>query len=128
MFMSTLSFISFMSFKAMFIVCSSFIFGVARLWKPCISLNSTHPIGPWVSDRHYVSVVLGYLFIYGCPYIPGRVVDHVGDSCIESFALHPPYILMLVEPGLEGEEDSVSNFPKLMFLMWHSLAMITRYN
>jgi hypothetical protein len=74
-----------------------------------------------VSGRHYVSVVLRYLFICGCPYIPGRVVDRVGDS-------HPPYILMLVEPGLEGEEDSVSNFYKLMFLMWHNLAMITRYN
>jgi hypothetical protein len=36
--------------------------------------------------------------------------------------------LMLVEPGLEGEEDSVFNFPKLMFLMWHNLAMIARYN
>jgi hypothetical protein len=36
--------------------------------------------------------------------------------------------LMLVEPSLEGEEDFVSNFPKLMFLMWHNLAMITRYN
>jgi hypothetical protein len=31
---------------------------------------------------------------------------------------------MLVEPSLEGE-DYVSNFPKLMFLMWHNLAMIT---
>jgi hypothetical protein len=60
--------------------------------------------------------------------MPGRVVDRVGDSCIESFAVHPPYILMLVEPDLEGEEDSVSNFPKLMFLMWYNLTMITRYN
>jgi hypothetical protein len=80
MFMSTLSFISFMLLKAMFIVCSSFISGVSRLWKPCICLYSAHPIGPWVSDRHYVSVVLRYLFICGCPYISGRVVDRVGDS------------------------------------------------
>jgi hypothetical protein len=35
--------------------------------------------------------------------------------------------LMFVEPGLE-EEDSIFNFPKLMFFMWHNLAMITRYN
>jgi hypothetical protein len=48
--------------------------------------------------------------------MPGRVVDRVGDSCVESFIVHPPCILMLVEPGLE-REDSVSNFPKLMFLM-----------
>jgi hypothetical protein len=86
--------------KAMSIVCSSLIFGVARLWKPCICLYSAHPIGPWVSDRHYVSVVLRYLFICGCPYMPG-VVDCIGDSCVESFAVHPPYILMLVEPGHE---------------------------
>jgi hypothetical protein len=96
MIMSTLSLIAFMSLKTMFIVCSSFIFGVARLWKPCISSYSAHPIGPWVSDRYYVSVVLRYLFIYGCPYMPGRVVDRVGDNCVESFAVHPPYILMLV--------------------------------
>jgi hypothetical protein len=93
-----------MSLKAMFIVCSSFIFGVARLWKPCICLYSARPTGPWVSDRHYVIVVLRYLFICGCPYMPGRVVD-----CV-------------------GEEDFVFNFSKLMFLMWHNLAMITRYN
>jgi hypothetical protein len=36
--------------------------------------------------------------------------------------------LMLVEPGLNGEEDSVSNSLKLIFLMWHNLSMITRYN
>jgi hypothetical protein len=127
MFMSILSFISFMSLKAMFIVCSSFIFGVARLWKPCIRSYSAHPTGPLVSDRHYVSVVLRYLFICRCPYMLGHVVDCVGDSCVKSFAVHPPYILMLVESDLEGE-DSVSNFSKLMFLVWHNLAMITRYN
>jgi hypothetical protein len=71
MFMSTLSFISFMLLKAMFIFCSSFIFGVGRLWKPCICLYSAHPTGPWVSDRHYVSVAHRYLFICGCPCIPG---------------------------------------------------------
>jgi hypothetical protein len=87
-----------MSLKAMFIVCYSFIFGVARLWKPCICLYSAHPTGPWVRDRHYVSVVLRYLFICGYPYMPGRVVDRVGDRYIESFAVYPPYILMLVEP------------------------------
>jgi hypothetical protein len=60
--------------------------------------------------------------------MPGHVLDHVGDNCVESFAVHPPYILMLVEPSLEGEEDSISNFSKMMFFMWHNFAMITRYN
>jgi hypothetical protein len=32
--------------------------------------------------------------------MPG-VVDRVGESCIESFTVHPPYILMLVEPDRE---------------------------
>jgi hypothetical protein len=36
-----------------------------------------------------LSVVLRYLFICGCPYMPGCVVDRVGDSCVESFAVHP---------------------------------------
>jgi hypothetical protein len=119
MFMSTLSFISFMSLKAMFIVCSSFISSVARLWKPCICSYSAHPIGPWVSDRLYVSMVLGYLFICGCPYIPRRVVDRIGDSCIESFIVHPPYILMLGKPGLEGRMTLFSTF-----LSWCSLCGI----
>ena len=127
MFMSTLSFILYMM-KALSIVCSSLIFGVARLCKPCICSYSARLTGPWMSDRHYVSVVLRYLFICGCPYMLGRVVDRIGDSCVESFVVHPPHILMLVEPSFKGEEDSVSNFPKLMFLMWHNLAMITRYN
>jgi hypothetical protein len=78
-----------MSLKPMFIVCSSFIFGVAKLWKPCIRSYSAHPIGPWVSDRHYVSVVLRYLFICGCHYMSGHVVDRVGDNCVESFAVYP---------------------------------------
>jgi hypothetical protein len=78
-----------MSLKVMFIVCSSFIFGVARLWKLCICSYSAHPTGPCVSDKHYVSVVLRYLFICGFPYMPRRAVDHVGDSCVESFAVHP---------------------------------------
>jgi hypothetical protein len=77
MFMSTLSFILFMFMEAMSIVYSSFIFGVARLWKPCICSYNAHPIGPWVSDRHYVSVMLRYLFICRCPYMPGG-----GRSCV----------------------------------------------
>jgi hypothetical protein len=60
--------------------------------------------------------------------MPERVVDRVGDSCVESFAVYPMYLLMLVEPSLEGEEDSVFNFHKLMFLVWHNLTMIHRYN
>jgi hypothetical protein len=101
MFMSTLSFILFMFMKAMSIVCSSLIFCVARLWKPCICSYSTHPIGPWMSDRHYVTWCLDICLSVDA-LICWEVVDHVGDSCVESFAVHPPYILMLVEPNREG--------------------------
>jgi hypothetical protein len=117
-----------MSLKAMFIVYSSFIFSVVRLCKLCICSYSAHPTGPCMSDRHYVNVVLRYLFICGCCYMLGRVVDRVSDSYVESFAVYPPYILMLVEPGFEGEQNSISNFPKLMCIVWYNLAMITRYN
>jgi hypothetical protein len=101
MFMSILSFILFMFMKAMSIVCSSLIFGVARLWKPCICSYSAHPIGPWVSDRHYVRWCLD-ICLSADAILCREVIDCVGDSCIESFAVHPAYILMLVEPDREG--------------------------
>jgi hypothetical protein len=39
-----------------------------------------------------------------------EVVDRVGDSCVESFAVHSSYILILVEPGRKGYEDYASEF------------------
>jgi hypothetical protein len=50
-------------------------------------------------------------FPVNADYVLGRVVDRWGDSLVESFVVHPPYIDDMVEPGLEGEEDFVSNSP-----------------
>jgi hypothetical protein len=44
-------------------------------------------------------------------YVPRHVVDRYGDSLVESFVVHSPYIDDMVEPGLKGEENYVSNSP-----------------
>jgi hypothetical protein len=45
-----------------------------------------------VSGEDVVSMVLRpYLPVFA-PYVSGRVVDHGGDSSIESFVVHPPYV------------------------------------
>jgi hypothetical protein len=51
----------------------------------------------WVNGKDSVSAVLILFLSAIAPYMLGRVVDHGGDSTIESFAVHPPYI-GLVEP------------------------------
>ena len=56
---------------------------------------------PWVSGRHSVSVVLIPCFPAIAPYILGHVVDHGGDSSIESFVVHSPNV-GLVEPYCLG--------------------------
>jgi hypothetical protein len=62
---------------------------------------NAHPIGPWVSDRHYVSVCLD-IYLSMDALIYREVVNRIGNSCVESFVVHPPYILMLVELGRKG--------------------------
>jgi hypothetical protein len=51
----------------------------------------------WVSGKDSVSLVLILYLSVIAPYMSGRVVDHGGDSSIESFIVHPPCI-GLVEP------------------------------
>jgi hypothetical protein len=46
----------------------------------------------WVNGKDSVSVVLILYSSMIAPYISGRVVDHGGDSIIESSAVHPPCI------------------------------------
>jgi hypothetical protein len=50
-----------------------------------------------VNGKDGVSVVLILYLSAIASYMPGRVVDHGGDSTIESFVVHPPCI-GLVEP------------------------------
>jgi hypothetical protein len=45
-----------------------------------------------LSSFDYVSVVLRYEILLRVPTMCQEVVDRVGDSCVESFAVHPPYI------------------------------------
>jgi hypothetical protein len=51
----------------------------------------------WVNGKDCVSMVLILYLSAIAPYMLGCVVDHGGDSTIESFAVHPPCI-RLVEP------------------------------
>ena len=67
----------------------------------CMESYSAHLMVPWVSGRHSVSVVLIPCFPAIAPYILGHVVDHGGDSSIESFVVHSPNV-GLVEPGCLG--------------------------
>jgi len=63
------------------------------LLNPCNCLYSVYPIHGWVDGRQYVDVVSRYLvYLRGNPDVPGRVVVWVGDSCVSSSVVHPPYV------------------------------------
>jgi hypothetical protein len=84
---------------------------VSLLLSSCIcSYSAPNMQDPWVGGRHYVSVVLRYCLSANAPYTLGRVVDRGCDRPIESYVVHPPCV-ELVEPGLEGGEDYVSDPP-----------------
>jgi hypothetical protein len=51
-----------------------------------------------VNGKDSVSVVLILYLSVIAPYMSGRVVDRGGDNTIESFVVHPPPYLGLVEP------------------------------
>jgi hypothetical protein len=63
-----------------------------------------------VGGRHYVNVVLKYCLSVNALYTPGRVVDRGCDRPIESYVVHLPCV-GLIEPGLEGGKDYVSDPP-----------------
>jgi hypothetical protein len=65
----------------------------SMLLNSCICSYSAHPKISWVSDVHYVSVVLRYIScLRMTPNVLGRVVDRGHDRSIESSVVHPPYI------------------------------------
>jgi hypothetical protein len=75
----------------LFIVYFGHMSSIARLFLKCIRPCSAHPSGHRMSDRHYVSMVLGYIvYLRISPNVSGCVVDRVGDSYVESFVVHPP--------------------------------------
>ena len=54
-----------------------------------------------LSGWHCVSVVLIHCLPVDAPYIPDHVVDREGDSLVESFVVHLPFVGQ-VGPGYEG--------------------------
>ena len=63
------------------------------LLNSCNCSYSVYPIHRWVVGRQYVDVVSRYLVnLRGHPNVPGHVVVRVGDSCVGSSIVHPPYV------------------------------------
>jgi len=63
------------------------------LLNTCNCSYSVYLIDRWVDDRQYVDVVSRYLVSLRVPpNVPGRVVVHVGDSCVGSFVVYPQYV------------------------------------
>ena len=63
------------------------------LLNSCNCSHSVYLIYRWVDDRQYVNVVSRYLVnLRGHPNVPGHVVVRVGDSCVGSSIVHPPYV------------------------------------
>jgi hypothetical protein len=52
-----------------------------------------------LGGRIHVGMVSRCSLPANAPYWPGRVVDHGGDSPVESFVIHPP-LIGLAEPKL----------------------------
>jgi hypothetical protein len=95
MFMATLFFILFIFLIAMFIVYFDYMSSIvsSMLLNSCICSYSAHPKISWVSDVHYVSVVLIYITcLQMTPDVLGHVVDCGRDRSVESSVVHPPYI------------------------------------
>ena len=59
-----------------------------------------------VSGRYCVSVVLIRCLPTDAPYIPDHVVDHEGDSLVESFVVHLPSVGQ-VGPGCNGSSQAL---------------------
>ena len=98
-------FILFMFFVTMFIVYFDYMFSIVRLSScSCISSYSAHSKVPWVSGRHYVSMVLIHCLLMGTPYIPSHVVDCGCDTPVESFVVHSPNIGIQVGSSYEGRQ------------------------
>jgi len=63
------------------------------LLNSCNCSYSIYIIDRWVDDRQYVDVVSRYLVCLRVPPdVRGRVVVRIGDSCVGSSIVHPPYV------------------------------------
>jgi hypothetical protein len=77
-----------------FLVCSSYILDIVLFDDLHLYTFVEYLIqfARELSSFDYVSMVLRYEIPLRVPAMCQEVVDRVGDSCVESFAVHPPYI------------------------------------
>jgi hypothetical protein len=96
----------------MFLVCSSCIFDIVIADDEFMHMFVERLIqfSRELGGTYYVSVVLRYYLPVNAPYMSGHVVDHGCDGPVESYVVHP-LCVGLVEPGLEGGDDYVSDPP-----------------
>jgi hypothetical protein len=96
----------------MFLVCSSCIFDIVIVFDEFMYMFIERLIqfSRELGGTYYVSVVLRYYLPANAPYMPGHVVDRGCDRPVESYVVHPPCV-GLVEPGLKGGDDYVSDPP-----------------
>jgi hypothetical protein len=78
----------------MFLVCSSYILDIVLFDDLHLHMFIEYLIQfvRELSSFDYVSVVLRYEIPLRMPAMCREVIDHVGDSFIESFIVHPLYI------------------------------------
>jgi hypothetical protein len=78
----------------MFLVCSSYILDIVLFDDLHLHMFVEYLIQftRELNSFDYVSMVLRYEIPLWMPAMCREVVDRIGDSCIESFAVHPMYI------------------------------------
>jgi hypothetical protein len=76
----------------MFLVCSSYILDIVLFDYLHLHMFIEYLIqfARALSSFDYISMVLRYEILLQMPAMCQEVVDRVGDSCVESFAVHPP--------------------------------------
>ena len=100
----TLFLILFMFLVIMFIVYFYYMLSIVRL-SLCSSISSYSTCSKvqGVSGRYCVSVVLIRCLPADAPHILDRVVDHEGDSFVESFVVHLSFVGQ-VGRGCDGSQ------------------------
>jgi hypothetical protein len=90
----TLFYFNIMFLFIMFLVCSSYVLDIVLFDDLYLHMFVEYLIqfARELNSFDYVSVVLRYEIPLRMLAMCREVVDRVGDSCVKSFAVHPPYI------------------------------------
>jgi hypothetical protein len=90
----TLFYFNIMFLFIMFLVCSSYVLDIVLFNDLYLHMFVEYLIqfARELNSFAYVSVVLRYEIPLRMLAMCREVVDRVGDSCVKSFAVHPPYI------------------------------------